>query len=425
LFVKGKAKRGDEEALLQFGILKVTSSALGDEVSPDIVLVDALSSMDDSDVVTPDTFKYKVAQRSRNPGSPSQKVEIEEPIMIAATQVESTEKLRGSEALKRLENLGAIVNAVDLKDAIEELAKIIPKSDSYYTKELIVKCIRSENITFQNLLGCGTKVLDALLYKTYKGGEKDHIFNVHYIENVSVSEMSENINFSLNSFIAAVVTLYNRGKLVSKSSNPEQQRQLIELLKGKLFNGKITTEDELADSLSSSNTQKFPASALMKMDLKVLPLAYYNRAILIVAGTKAIRYSMMALRFERATPEEPLYIRRVEQAHALLLSCASKNSFDYAVKCHPLSNSQARIPRFTLRMTRAVIEYLSPKGRSDMRESIIQKDIRSFTLDGDLMGSETSDGRGRVYSILDDPEADFAVISPSMIEYFFSAAHSF
>jgi hypothetical protein len=331
----------------------------------------------------------------------------------------------GVEALKRLNTLGTNVRAEELKQSISELALMIPKHEMYTAGDVKIYFIEADKISFENLLGCGTKVLDAILYQSFKDTEKKTIFEIHHIKKADIQEMSDNIVLAMNVFIGVVVNLYVRGRMAVQNVSKENQQPLPALLKNTLFGGKIVVESQLAEHLSSTSTKKFPAPALLKMDLSTLPPAYYNRAVLNPAGSRLMRYCALALKFSKrlAVGED---LMRIEHATKLIECCANRNQFEYANKCHPMNNSPLRPQKFTLRITRAVIEYLSDNGRIELRKNVIHNKIRSFTLDSNLMGIEKSDGSdGFTYPVLDNSDADFMSLTVQGLEAFFRSEISF
>jgi hypothetical protein len=316
-----------------------------------------------------------------------------------------------------------------VKETLEKYIKDLPRTaESYSSESIEIMSFKGVEISISSLLSAGTKILDAILYLTYKDSiEQSAIFKVKELnpKTIIVSELQENINIGNKSIKAAFCCVYNQGSLPSKTS---EDRNLSKFIKETLFRDSKLTSQKFASHLSSSDPTYFPASIFLKISFDHLPSEVASRCKMAVAGNKAIRYAILAKRFEQnsipdrkdmSTEEMRDHMNQMTKLEKAIkitetLSTLGSN-FEAQKRMHPLSTTRQTRKNFSLQLTCAIVHSLSPRGRAAMRKEIEEKNIAAFKRDDNIFGKKNALDEV-FFPVLTSSDADFSELSVEAVK---------
>nr|BDA99375.1 coat protein [Ophiovirus freesiae] len=311
-----------------------------------------------------------------------------------------------------------------IQAVLDQYVKDLPKSgDTYKSGDVIVKEFKNVKLNISSLLAAGTKVLDAILYMTYKdSADHSFIFSKETLspESVVKKEIASRIDIGNKAIKSSFCLVYNQGGLPSKSSS---NKTLSKFIKETVFRDSKMDSDTLCDFLSSADPSFFPASVFLNIPLDHVHTEVASRCKMAIAGNKAIRYAKFAAKFEKDQVNEGDYKskenikelvvkeEKLKTAHAIVeFLCSLASNFEAQKKMHPLSPGRSSRKNFTLQLTCAIMFSRSKQGRMDMRSAITSQKIESFKRDENLYGSVDSLGHVS-FPIFENGEADFSELS--------------
>jgi hypothetical protein len=325
--------------------------------------------------------------------------------------------------------------------ALESFAKTVKREGGYLREEIKIVEMTDSIITIQSLVAAGTKILDASLYVTMQSDEtKKKIFKVLKINEITNTECGKNLQSGLCALIGAILVVYNRGNLPSKTYSSENRRPLQNLLVSNVFHEAISFEDELAEMLSSAPLFKYPAGSLLEFNLNLLEAFVGQRAKLSIAGNKVVRLAVIAGKFEKQkiwTDEELVKDlltfaarseERVKIMHSNLLVEQLKSygpDLQAQLRLHPLAKNRHVPAKFVGIMIKAILMSLSNNGRNELCETLLgnreSKKMGSYTKDQLLMGSTDEEKKNRTWSILTDKDYDVNSITVDGLKSVFAS----
>jgi hypothetical protein len=320
-------------------------------------------------------------------------------------------------ALELLAQVG-ITSFVVTKDQImtvfNNFIKEIPETAGYLAKEVVIHTftLNREKTTIYSLLAAGTLPLDAILYLSLANDSYKEMFDIKGPMTDDLTMCGRLAERARAIFVSWACYIINRGQNpdINKDDEP------IGLLKNKILkNFNIRSEQEIAFLSSSAPLSKFPISIMVSgAELSSFPKIIYHRFKLSPAGSKIMRYALIASSYEMKDPE-PLsdLVEKTKTEYAINLYKVLKqnaNNFSALLKIHPLYDNPARIERFSLKMTCVILYVLTIKGRTEMTDSFNQKKIKAFTKDKNIMPSTNQEG-GKYWAILTDTAADFMTVT--------------
>nr|WBG54166.1 coat protein [Ophiovirus lactucae] len=335
--------------------------------------------------------------------------------------IEKVKELLGGKLFKIDEN--------KVKEALENYIKLLPKtSDSYKSGDVKVFYYDGVEKSVSSLLAAGTKVLDSILYMAHKdSAEHSFIFDESKLSPKTLDSRNfiENVNLGNKAIKAAFCSVYNQGGLPTKTS---EERNLSKFIRETVFKNKDLKSNVFCDMLSSSDPSFFPSSIFLKIPLDLLPTEVSSRCKMAVAGNKAIRYAILARRFEQSSLAEPTtgktediknYMSmqaKLEKACKIteLLSSLGSN-FEAQKKMHPLSDTRTVRKNFTLQLTCAIVHSLSHTGRLAMRAEIESKKIEAFKRDENIYGQKNAMDV-ICFPVLTNSDADFSELSVEAVK---------
>nr|DBA06917.1 TPA_asm: coat protein [Holcus ophiovirus] len=321
------------------------------------------------------------------------------------------------------------MDAGKIKSILENYIVNLPKTaETYKTGDILVFWFKGVALSISSLLSAGTRILDAVMYMAYKdSSEHNFIFATTELKpgTVNATDISKKIENGNKAIKAAFCLIYTQGELPSKST---EEKQLPKFVRETLFKGyQGFSSNVLVDMLSSADPSLFPAEVFLGIELTQLPNEVASRCKMSVAGNKAIRYAMLAQRFEKNNVTAPrsgdqaeilrfsAEVEKLNKAKSItdLLSSLGSN-FEAQKRMHPKSASRPTRKNFTLQMTCAIIYSLSPKGRDDLRKTIDEGKIESFKRDPNFYGS-INQIHEVTHNVLMNKEADFSELSVDAI----------
>nr|WNV27214.1 coat protein [pepper chlorosis associated virus] len=316
-----------------------------------------------------------------------------------------------------------------IKDVLEKYVKELPKTvETYKAGDVLIKNFKGVSTGISSLLAAGTKILDAILYVAYQDS-LEHSFIFKKVElspdMISSREIAENIDIGNKAIKAAFCHVYNQGGLPSSSS---ESKLLSKFIRETIFKKKTLESDKFCEYLSSSDPSFFPASVFLKVPLDNLPTEVSSRCKMSIAGNKAIRYAMLAQKFEKRTLEDPTkvesknmlaYIKeneKLQKAISIMNTLSSLGSnFEAQKRMHPLSPERPSRKNFTLQLTCAIVYALSKYGRETMRKDIDDRKIASFKRDLNIYG-EVNNIHEAYFPVLTNPDGDFSELSVEAVK---------
>nr|UXK95487.1 coat protein [Carrot ophiovirus 1] len=316
-----------------------------------------------------------------------------------------------------------------VQEVLENYVKNLPRTaETYKAKEIEVLYFKGVDITVSSLLSSGTKILDAVLYITYKdSAEHNFIFAVKELSPsfLESKTLVKNIEMGNRAIKAAFCLVYNQGGLPAKTSD---ERPLSRFIRETIFRSKDLKSNDLCDLLSSADPSLFPSQVFLKTKLEHLPTEVASRCKMSIAGNKAIRYALMAQKYEKneiavpdkLTPTSSIeYMQekeKIEKAKKIVDTlCSLASDFEAQKRMHPLSPERASRKNFTLQLTCAIITSLSPKGRIDMRTAIENEKIEAFKRDENIYGKLNSKDVAS-FPVLSNPSANFSELSSDAVK---------
>nr|AAU12876.1 coat protein [Mirafiori lettuce big-vein virus]AAW82345.1 coat protein [Mirafiori lettuce big-vein virus]AAW82347.1 coat protein [Mirafiori lettuce big-vein virus]AAW82348.1 coat protein [Mirafiori lettuce big-vein virus] len=316
-----------------------------------------------------------------------------------------------------------------IQKVLEEYVKNLPRTaETYKPKEIEIKYFKGVEFSVSSLLSSGTKILDAILYSTYKdSAEHNFIFDVKVLspDFIDSKILVNNIETGNRAIKSAFCLVYNQGGLPSKTS---EERPLSKFVRETIFREKDLKANELCDHLSSADPSLFPSQVFLKISLENLPTEVSSRCKMSIAGNKAMRYALLAQKFDKDEVPVPTevnpttsseYMQRkekVEKAKKIVdVLCSLASDFQAQVKMHPLSPERSSRKNFTLQLTSAIVTSLSYKGRLDMRKAIEEKKIEAFKRDENIFGRLNALGQP-TFPVLTNADADFSELSVEAVK---------
>nr|DBA06965.1 TPA_asm: coat protein [Viola ophiovirus] len=332
----------------------------------------------------------------------------------------------GAELMTNLSGQNFQVDASRVKAELEKFYNNLPADGQGYSANE-VKIFRFGDLDSEfslcELLGAGTKPLDALLFVSLATDEKSNgMFDIHKIESYAEEDMSFNIRQGRGLIRACTIMVWIQGFLPSIDST--DTRPIPAYLLKHLIELNVTKMQDLPELLSCTSTRKFCQKIFFEINLNILPLNDASRCKLSVAGNKIVKYAISASRFERrgipafipgGTEAENLRNnaerKKVKQAFCILeYLLAVQTDLEAMKKMHPMSPERPTTPGLTRKITCAIIYSLTDKGRVDLYNHLKQKQNTAFLQDETLVGKPGEPGR-RVYPELNTPEGDFSSIT--------------
>ncbi|AAT08133.1 coat protein, partial [Tulip mild mottle mosaic virus] len=311
-----------------------------------------------------------------------------------------------------------------IQKVLEDYVKNLPRTaETYKPKEIEIKYFKGVELNVSSLLSAGTRILDAVLYSTYKdSNEHNFIFDVKVLspDFVDSKVLVSNIETGNRAIKAAFCLVYNQGGLPSKTN---EERPLSKFIRETIFREKDLKSNDLCALLSSADPSLFPSQVFLKIALENLPTEVSSRCKMSIAGNKAMRYALLAQKFDKdevAVPDPMTatagaeYMQKkekLEKAKKIVdVLCSLASDFQSQVRMHPLSPERSSRKNFTLQLTCAIVTSLSYKGRIEMRKAIEEKKIEAFKRDENIFGKLNAVGNP-IFPVLTNSEADFSELS--------------
>nr|DBA06980.1 TPA_asm: coat protein [Zostera ophiovirus] len=330
--------------------------------------------------------------------------------------------------LNRIFNSVALgVRKDDITDSLIECLREIPgEYNTYDPKEVKIVFFENSESTFRSLIGAGTRVIDAILFKHFMKSNID-AFDISTLPpnpdgtfTISDAEICRKISVGHKALTSAFVFVYNQGYLPQLN----ETKQLPKFIRETVFHNELKNQGELANLLSSASLKKFPGSAFLFPDISnLLPSICVARCRLNVAGNRVIRYAAMANCFENRFMFTPAHNRLNLEADNIKIAfsieirtfLASLES-DFEAQCmnHPFSETKVILPGLTKKLTHAVLYSLSIDGLRQMASRVVSENRLSWKKDIDFWGISTSndiDSNIRTYPVFDESVADFSGLS--------------
>jgi hypothetical protein len=344
--------------------------------------------------------RHLTASGSEASDSEEEKEEIENPVILPTNT--KGKRMGSSEAIHLAsfcDDEEIIVTIEDVLSSINEYIDTIPAIDGYRKGEIKIHIFGEDLTDMTKLIGAGTAVLDAVLYNAVSDSHPE-IFDVSGPKATTGAEVSAFISRARGVFISWCVLIMCRG---SHPESDNTSRPLPAICSRDALAGmNIGNEQVLALECSSAPLKKFPASVLLQAGLSALPPRFYQRIAMAPAGCRAIRYAVLAANFPRSTDDGSQKARDIME----YLIEKSGNRI-VQLNLHPLADlpELVKIPKFTLKMTRAIMEALSADGRASFVDSIMGGRMESFKKD--VSFARTKVGRVTNFSVLSNVEAAY------------------
>jgi len=299
-----------------------------------------------------------------------------------------------------------VVTPDEVLDAINSFIETIPEIEGYNKGEIKLYVFSQSHFGLSQMVGAGTAILDAILYLAV-GVKYPDIFSVRPAMSKTATDVSGFIARARGVFISWSILIMCRGSHPDVTNTTRPLPAIC--LKDALVGMNINNEKELALECSSAPLKKFPSSVMMQANVKSLPERFYQRIVLAPAGCRAIRYAMLASTFPKRS-DTPL----AKEIAEYLVSVA--NHREVQLNLHPMRDLPeiVKIPKFTLKMTRAIMESLTPEGRNSFVDSIMGGRMESFKKDPSF--SKVKMGRTSNFAILNDVEASFDGLTLDLIK---------
>nr|DBA06963.1 TPA_asm: coat protein [Viola ophiovirus] len=302
--------------------------------------------------------------------------------------------------------------------ALDNYIKSLPAKESYGEKDIVV-FIHEEKKDVPSLIAAGTKVLDAILYVALSSEPNSAgIFKEvpADISKLTLEKVKKRIEIGQKCFLSLVILVLIRGNMIVPTIKGAEKRELPEFIRN-LFNGKVSTEGQIATRLSSTSPKKFPGHLLLKVNLESLPGTAFSRIKISIAGTRVLRYAVYASKFEkvpiqnfgdRAVSKQQIDLNNaLVKANDIVATLASYvNNWKACLKLHPMNPRRSAPKGFSRKCTCAILYTLTNKGKLDMINYFREKKMYSYTKDADLMGTDDAAGKTS-WPVLDDDDADF------------------
>nr|DBA06901.1 TPA_asm: coat protein [Datura ophiovirus] len=336
---------------------------------------------------------------------------------------------------KALEKSSFIVDAKRIQEHLEKFIKTIgTESETYQENDLVIKYFKdtdykSPDCSVSELVGAGTKILDAIVFCSMIEPDKEPvgIFRMMKIEKLTSTDVSRNIMLGKQALLAGMILVYVQGSLPNAAEN----KTVPKFIKDYVYNSNRVTMGSIAGDLSRTSTRKFPQNVFLNIDLNILPVAIASRCKLAIAGNRAVRYAVCASGFRKAEPLKPT---KNDSAEVLMMIMDRNKRLEHAsnlveyikslqgdvkkqIKMHPLHPKRPVVQNFTKKLTRAILETLSVEGRKDLHKKILSDNNSGFMRDKDFFGE--THGNKVVHEVLNDDTADYSDMSVAMLKGIF------
>nr|DBA06869.1 TPA_asm: coat protein [Allium ophiovirus] len=339
----------------------------------------------------------------------------------------------GAEKVKTITEFKSSINrdsySIDSKAIESHLLKFLEsvtvEDEGYLTGELKVYFYEEETSEVMNLIGAGTKVLDALLYASMgKIPSAKGMFSLIKVTELTQLSVGKYVQEAKRAIQAAAILVYIQGSLPKQTDD----KMVPKFISDKIYKGEIANLGVIGKQLSSANTEKFPSKIFLNIDINKFPVPVATRAKLSIAGNKGIRYAVFAGTCEKNKEIEindtmkGKDIAIIQEWNTKIKLAVSISDFlrslngnvQAQLKMHPLAPNRPVVKSLLLKITRAIIESLNENGRIELYSKMVTAKNNSFLNDSNFSGEEV-DG-SRVWRIMENSEADFADISVASLK---------
>nr|DBA06875.1 TPA_asm: coat protein [Boraginaceae associated ophiovirus] len=333
--------------------------------------------------------------------------------------------LTDSEVDKFITSSSYVVTDADIRAHLERfLYEIKWEDDAYRTGDIKVYIYNGKK-DVDSLIAAGTKVLDALIYAALNDKpEAQDLFVVQKVEKLTANVISGHMTDAKRALLAGLVLVFIQGSLPSKA---DSKKPVPKFIKEKIFKSNIANLSGVAEILSSTDTEKFPAKLFLDIDLDKVPKPICTRCKLSIAGNRAVRYAVFSAGFARSKEVEP---RREWDGMTYSVMLESNKQVNLAnkifdilrmiagnyktqLRMHPLAPNRPVIKDFTLKLTKAILVSIDEDERHKILEKAVADENLSFQRDTNFVGV-VKDGI-HTFPIMTNPDADFSSLTPDTI----------
>jgi hypothetical protein len=322
-------------------------------------------------------------QKFFSSAAPTAQRQFQAPVLQQAAATETPEDERRA-LYEGMKEGGYEARVEDVRGAFERFLSKVPKRAMYAPGEVLISHLVDIDFSdtdafINNLCGGGTAVLDAMLYLAYgEQADKQSIFTVRPSTFKDQDQVTWFRNMAPRVLVGAIEFFLGKGFMPQLDATKTPLTN--NLLKRTLDGLGMSTEADLASTLSSASLQKFPAAVLLLENLGALDKVTQNRIELSPAGTKFMRYFQLAAHFDQgARKDDSAKASRAARNMILTWKWPELSAF------HPMSpRNKHGIAKFSAKMSVLAMLALSEPEVEKALAYVRSKDMKSLMRDPNM-----------------------------------------